>query len=64
MRLSYLIALLTALQFIYMAISIYYPDTPKTFPFDVYHEDLIFILHLMTYFIVASIERAVDRLKE
>jgi len=65
MKLSYIVAILTALQFIYIYLNIFgYYTNSEYFSFDIHHEDLIFILHLMTFFIVTSIEQAANKLKQ
>ena len=57
MKTSRIVGLLALLQLIWMVLVIHKViDGPTSFAFDVLHEDLIFIIHLMTYFIVRAIE--------
>ena len=55
MKLSNTLAFMTAIQLVYLiAIEKGWYTSPYTLSYE--HEDLIFILHLMTWFIVRAIE--------
>lgn len=55
MKLSNILAILTLIQFLYMVVILGEYYIPK-FKTTMEHEDLVFILHLMTWFIVRAIE--------
>ena len=56
MKLSTLLAILTIGQFFYITFNHFGWYIQTNFPFDILHENTIFIMHLMTWFIVKSIE--------
>ena len=65
MKTSRIVGLLALLQLIWMVLVIHKViDGPTSFAFDVLHEDLIFIINLMTYFIVRAIEESKKYQKE
>lgn len=57
-KISNIVGVLTLLQLFYTT-ALYYGlvESSEKMPFNIYHEDTIFIMHLMTFFIVRAIER-------
>jgi vacuolar-type H+-ATPase subunit I/STV1 len=59
LKLSYIIGFLTMTQYVY-TVGVYNQLWKNIGEFNLMHEDTVFIMHLMTWIVVAAIEQLID----